>query len=296
MLVRLANTATTSPVRTLADWMSRWTGPGGAQGVALFNVEVSGRDGARRMEAVVWTPVCCVIIEVEQLAEFVNGELQIPLNGPWTTDNRPVQFSGSDQRNPLDQSRDNTFALQNWFADNGLGQRSVRGVVLLLPPGQSDLRLSLRWTDPSFAVLLGDTDARLRDYFTFMPSDAREVWTANDVANAFHALELGDQLPGPDELLAEGFLGPVDPTLWPGHDTRHHARQETEPATAPVAHDPFDDARPDVRLPYSPWAVYPPGESHVGHAVLRVILTIGMLIGFVWVVWFVVSALFYLGS
>jgi hypothetical protein len=302
MLVRMADTAATGPVRTLADWMSRWTGPGAAQGVVLFNVDLAGPNTTQPLEAVVWTPVCCVVIEVEQLAEFLNGELQIPLNGPWTVEGRPVRFAGFDERTPLDQSRDSTFALQNWFAGNGLGQRSVRGVVLLLPPGESDLRLSLRWTDPSFAVLLGDTDSRLRDYFTFMPSDARETWTANDVANAFHALDLVDQLPGPDELLAEGFLGPVDPLLWPNHDTRHHSRPDPAPdmgADQPAAAGPYPAAGgPPARLPYNPWVLYPkvPGETHAGRAAMRIVLAAGMLVGFVWLVWFFVSALVYLGS
>ena len=126
---------------------------------------------------------------------------------------------------PLDQSRANTFALQRWFADNGLGQRAVRGVVLLMPAQPTSLELNPRWTDPSFAVLLGDTDAHVRDYFTVMTPDARESWTANDIATAFRAVGLTAQLPAPAELLAEGFLGPVDPSLWPERRLGHRVRR-----------------------------------------------------------------------
>lgn len=282
MLVRIANADQTAAAQPIVEWMSGWTGAHDPRGLALFNVDVHAEGGTRRLDAVVWTPACCVVMEIEQLTDKLGGELVIPLNGPWTVDGEPVNLSGPDARTPLDQSRDRTYALQNWLADNRLGQHSVRGLVVLTPAAGSSLQLIAQWHDPSFAVVLGDRESRLRDYFASLDAKPTESWTANDLADAFRALGCAELLPPAKDLLAQGFGGAVDPARWGGG---------VAPGQFEV-YDPFlPDPQPEGRFPYSPWTLYPkePGRSDPGRTALRLTLAVGMVVAAGWVVWLLVT-------
>ncbi len=295
MLVRVQNTAGTHAEKVLIDWLRTWKGRGDPHGVATVNCSLFHGDRLYPFDAVVWTPTSCVVIEAEALVERLEGELEVPLSGPWRGADKIINFEGGDRRTPLDKSRDHTFALQNWFAERGLGQRVVHGAVLVVPPPGSKVRVRQLWSDPSFEVLLGDDPARLREYFDSIASRGRPQWSANDVAWAFRGLGILPYLPAPQDLLNEGFLGPVDVTLWHGGPQQAQAEAYAE-EQARLEREAERPHRRIMSVPapwYSPWKLYPrrSGELDVGGGVMRVLLTIGMVVAAVWVIWFVLAAL-----
>lgn len=296
ILVRVIDAASTAAEQTVVDWLSAWRGPRSPHGMALVGASPAGYDEPQRFDIVVLTPTCCVVVDVVAPVDRWGGDLIVPRNGPWTVDDVPVGFDRADNRTPLDHSQDHTFSMQHWLADNGFGQRSVHGLVLLMPGPDDHPHVIQQWNDPGLTVLLGHSAAALRDYFAALAPSPSGAWTVNDVAGIFHALGASDRLPSGTELLAEGFLGPVDPTRWP-------TGPAAEPTRAIEPPDMYDDPRalddrPRPRLPYSPWVIYPkaPGESHPGRAVARLTLALGMLIAFVWLVWFCVNVFAAIGS
>ncbi|WP_040796176.1 nuclease-related domain-containing protein [Nocardia higoensis] len=289
MLVRVQNPAGTDAERALIDWLRTWKDPGSPHGVATINCSLFHRDQLHQFDAVVWTPTSCVVIEADVPDTDSGGLLDVPLNGSWTIDGAPVAI-GRDKRTPLERSREHTHALQDWLAARGLGQRAVHGVSLIIPPRGTTIEIRQAWSDPSFDAILGNDPDRLRHYFGTLAQSEKHLWTANDVAVAFRGLGLLPYLPAPQELLNEGFLGPIDIGLWHGGPNQAQAEAYAEEQAQLER-----DARPRlVRAPwYSPWKLYPgeSGDIDMGRAWMRTTLAIGMLIVAVWTVWFVLSLL-----
>ncbi|MFC9994970.1 NERD domain-containing protein [Nocardia sp. NPDC127526] len=294
MLVRVQNTAGTHAEKVLIDWLRTWKGRGDPKGVATVNCSLFHGDRLYPFDAVIWTPTSCVVIEAEALVERSEGELEVPLNGPWRMGDKLIGFEGGDKRTPLDKSRDHTFALQNWLAERGLGQRVVHGAVLVVPTSGSNVRVQQLWSDPSFQVLLGDDPRRLRDYFNTLSSRGRPQWSANDVAWAFRGLGILPYLPAPQDLLNEGFLGPVDITLWHGGPQQAQAEAYAEEQARKEREAAEAGHRLTVPTPwFSPSRLYPrqQGELELGRGFMRLMLTIGMVIAVLWVVWFIIAGI-----
>ncbi|WP_454198875.1 nuclease-related domain-containing protein [Nocardia sp. Marseille-Q1738] len=288
----MQNAAGTNAERALIDWLRTWKDPESPHGVATITCSLFHKDRLHPFDAVIWTPTSCVIIEVDALVARQDGVLEVPLNGPWTINGEPAAMESRDRRTPLEKSREHTFALQEWLAARGLGQRVVHGVALVVPLPGAQLRLEQAWGDPSFDVIIGDDPSRLRHYFDALAAEEKFLWTANDVAVAFRGLGILPYLPAPQDLLAEGFLGPIDITLWHGGPNQAQAEAYAE-ELAQLERDASASAFV-VRAPwYSPWKLYPrePGDLDFGRAVMRTVLAIGMVVVFVWVLWFVVTAI-----
>ncbi len=287
MLVRVQSSAGTQAERVLIDWLRTWKGPGDPHGVAMVNCSLFFDNRLHQFDAIVWTPTGCVIIEAEALVERVSGELEVPLDGPWRVGSQLVTLEGG-RSNPLDASREHTYALQAWLAERGLGQRVVQGLVLVVPPQGSNVRLRQLWSDPGLQVAIGDR--HLAEYLHALASLGRAQWTANDVAMAFRGLNLLPYLPSPQDLVAEGFGGTVDTTLWRGGPQQAQAEAFREE----MADSEAAAARPtSMAMPwYSPWQLYPnePGEMDLRQSVMRVLLAVGMLVAVAWVLWFVITA------
>jgi hypothetical protein len=117
----------------------------------------------------------------------------------------------------------------------------------------------------------------------------RAQWTANDVALAFRGLGILPSLPSPQELTAEGFVGPVDITLWYGSPQQAQAEEFLEQQR--LADPDATGALPVTAPWYSPWQLYPTQTDgiNVGRAFLRITLAIGMLVALAWALWFVVE-------
>ncbi|MBF6184476.1 NERD domain-containing protein [Nocardia farcinica] len=289
MLVRVQNPAGTTAERALIDWLRTWKDPDSPHGVATINCSLFHQDRLHQFDAVVWTPTSCVVIEAAEPDTQRDGTLEVPLNGPWTIDGEQITMTGRDKRTPLERSREHTFALQDWLSARGLGQRAVHGVALVIPPRGSKLEVRQAWSDPSFDAILGSDQGRLRHYFDTLAQSEKHLWTANDVAVAFRGLGLLPYLPAPQELLNEGFLGPIDITLWHGGP----AQAQAEAYAEELAQLERDARPPLVRAPwYSPWKLYPfeAGDIDMGRAFMRTTLAIGMVIAAAWVLWFLVSA------
>ncbi|MGV9414065.1 NERD domain-containing protein [Nocardia sp. NPDC003693] len=292
MLVRVQNPPQTHAEKTLIDWLRTWKGGNDPHGVATVNCSLFHGDRLYPFDAVIWTPTSCVVIEAEALVEKLDGELEVPLNGPWRVAEKLITFEGGDKRTPLDKSRDHTFALQNWFAERGLGQRVVNGAVLVVPPPGSGVRVQQLWSDPSFQVLVGDDPATLHEYFTALSSRGRPQWSANDVAWAFRGLGILPYLPAPQDLINEGFLGPVDITLWHGGPQQAQAEAYAE-EQARLEREVDEGHRFTVPSPwFSPSKLYPreAGELSAGRGVMRFLLLLGMIIAVLWFVYFILAA------
>ncbi|MFE3195471.1 nuclease-related domain-containing protein [Nocardia sp. NPDC059240] len=293
MLVRVQNAAGTHAEKVLIDWLRTWKGATDPKGVATVNCSLFHGDRLYPFDAVVWTPTSCVVIEAEALSEKMNGELEIPVNGPWRVGDRIITFDGGDKRNPLDKSRDHTFALQGWLAERGLGQRVIHGIVLVVPPPGSDLKVTQLWSDPSFQVLLGD-ERGLRDHFTAMLSRGRPQWSANDVAWAFRGLGILPYLPGPQDLINEGFLGPVDVTLWHGGPQQAQAEAFAEEQARLEAEHGSAGRGLSIPAPwFAPWKLYPRRSDRLElrRGFMRVMLGLGFLVAALWGVWFMAAVI-----
>lgn len=288
MLVRVHYKSGTNPERLLAERLRRWRNKSAPDGIATINCSLFSRGRLYHLDTVIWTPGGCIVVEAEGFAHHQVGSLEIPFNGQWMIAGQPAHFLRHDENTPLDHSREHTSALQTWLADQRLGQRVVRGAVVLVPFDGAKIVLHQLWSDPSFAVLLADNDEALRGYVDAVGQSELEGWTANDIAIAFRGMGLLNQLPSPQELLNEGFLGPVDPKLWQGGPL--------EVAPAPVPVTAAGPAAGPASMPvaagitqwvYSPWRIYPrvPDDPHFGRAVLRTVLASGMLLSLVWVMW-----------
>lgn len=292
MLVQVRNSTGSGAERALVDWLQSRQDSGAPHGITTVNCSLSHDDVLHQFDAVVWTPTSCVVIEVITLPSQQGGTLQIPLNGPWTISGKPVFLEDDEGRTPLDRSRDHTFALQSRLAAQGLGQRAVYGVVLIVPPVGARLHVEQRWQDPSFDVIVGDDADRLRHYFEVLARKESHRWTANDVAVAFRGLGILPYLPPPQDLLDEGFLGPIDVTLWHGGPAQAEAEQYAEDL-ARATQEANASRLAALRSPwYSPWRLYPReyGDMDFGRAFMRTALAIGMFIAAAWLVWFVISA------
>ncbi|MQY17402.1 nuclease-related domain-containing protein [Nocardia macrotermitis] len=294
MLVRVQSSAGTPAERVLIDWLRTWKGPSDPHGVATVNCSLFFENRLHQFDAIVWTPTSCVIIEAEALVEQVRGELEVPLDGPWRVGGQLVSLEGG-RRNPLDSSREHTYALQAWLAAHGLGQRVVQGLVLVVPPQGSQVRLRQLWNDPGMEVVIGDQHQHLAEYLDHLAPRGRAQWTINEVALAFRGLNLLPYLPAPQDLVAEGFGGPVDTTLWRGGPQQAQAeafREEMAEVEAAA------DKPSAIAMPwYSPWALYPtePGEMDLRQGAMRLLLMVGMLVAVAWLVWFVIAAVIQFG-
>ncbi|WP_245713859.1 nuclease-related domain-containing protein [Nocardia vaccinii] len=290
----MQNSAGTLAERVLIDWLRTWKGPGDPHGVAMVNCSLFFEKQLHQFDAIVWTPTSCVIIETEALVEQVSGELEVPLDGPWRVGGQLVSLEGG-RRNPMESSRNHTYALQAFLADRGLGQRVVQGLVLVVPPQGSSVRLRQLWDDPGLQVVIGDHQQQMAQYLHALASMGRAQWTANDVAMAFRGLNLLPYLPSPQDLVAEGFGGTVDTTLWRGGPQQAQAEifREEMANSEQAAAVPTSMAMPW----YSPWQLYPnePGEMDLRQSVMRVLLAVGMLVAVAWVLWFVITAIIQFG-
>ncbi|MRH88285.1 NERD domain-containing protein [Nocardia sp. SYP-A9097] len=292
MLVRVQNPAATHAEKVLIDWLRTWKGSGDPKGVATVNCSLFHGDRLYPFDAVIWTPTSCVVIEAESLVERMEGELEVPLNGPWRVGDKLINFEGNDKRTPLDKSRDHTFALQNWLAERGLGQRVVHGAVLVVPSPDSNLRVTQLWSDPSFEVLVGSDPRRLHEYFTNLSSRGRPQWSANDVAWGFRGLGILPYLPAPQDLLNEGFLGPVDITLWHGGPQQAQAEAYAEEQAQLEADAAAAGSAFRVPTPwFAPTKLYPRehGDIDFGRGFMRIMLTLGMIVAVLWVLWVIIA-------
>ncbi|MGW5309444.1 nuclease-related domain-containing protein [Nocardia thailandica] len=289
MLVRVQNATGSEAEGALLDWLRTWDDPADPHGVATVNASVFHNDRLYQFDAVVWTPTSVVIIEAETFTRRQDGVLEIPLNGPWSVSGEPAAFAGGEKLTPLERSREHTYALQEYLAARGLGQRVVHALGVIVPAPGARVEVHQAWHDPSFDVVVANHPDDLVPYFRTLAEQEKHLWTANDVAIAFRGLGILPYLPAPQDLVEEGFLGPIDVTLWHGGPTQAQAEAYAEEQAALA-----DQLSGRVRAPwYSPWQLYPTerGDVDLGRGFLRLTLAVGMFVVVAWVLWFIVTAI-----
>lgn len=189
MLLLINNPADLSSAeRRLAEWV-RWSPA--QPGVALLNVQVPGRRHTHQIDALIWTPQECVVVEVKGFRSRQNGVLAIPANGPWRMDDgRLADVYGNDsQRSPTNQALTNTMIAKNWISDSTGRRCYLRGLVLvMLLPGQDIPALDYGRLPHDTTVIVEDFDVFRYYLNTFASGPVR--WTGGQIADAIDDLGL----------------------------------------------------------------------------------------------------------
>ncbi|MDU0287681.1 nuclease-related domain-containing protein [Saccharothrix longispora] len=234
MLVRVQNEAALSGAeRRLVEWLGSWVGSYALPGAAMVNCNVPGSNGAtRQVDAVVWSPHGCVVVEVKGFTRRQDGVLRIPLNGGWTVDGQPAALHTSGEANPVEQLRTNLYAVKNGLRSAGVDPGFVAGVVLVLPIRGARVELDHSMLPPGVDVVLASGQKPLRGYFHRLVRH-HPVWAADDVASAFTALDLSDFTPERDELLAHGFSDQISREPRPRPATARPAPRVSTRTTGP---------------------------------------------------------------
>ncbi len=184
-----------------------------AGGVVIFRCHVpESRGGSVEVDALVCTPQSVTIVEVKGFTARQEGTLATPPNGPWTIDGEPAAlYHAARVPNPFVQVRRQVFAAKSLLQQTGIFGW-VNAVIALVPqPGAEITIEETRIADGYRAVLVDRDDASaLHGYFD--AESGRTVrLSVEDVTRVFAALNLGHQLPTPNDLMAQGFPAALDP-------------------------------------------------------------------------------------
>jgi hypothetical protein len=201
--------ALSPPEERFAEWI-RWSPD--QPGVVLMNVRIPDRGrGSRQVDALIWTPQRCIVVEIKGFHTRQDGVLSVPPNGPWRmADGEPAALYGNtDEHNPMDQVHANTMATKNWLERTTGVRCTVHGLVLvLLLPDQDVPRLDAPQCPPMTDIIVEDFD--VFRYYLDRVSDQPVEWTSDRITPLLTALGLG-HLHTPAELpeaMAEPFAPP----------------------------------------------------------------------------------------
>ncbi|WP_280470621.1 nuclease-related domain-containing protein [Nocardia farcinica] len=85
-------------------------------GIAVFNVYAKRRSKsrARQIDAIIWTPTACVVLEIKGFTQPQSGGLTASANGAWTIDGQPVAIHClAGEANPFHQARERIYDLRH---------------------------------------------------------------------------------------------------------------------------------------------------------------------------------------
>ncbi|MFC9517055.1 nuclease-related domain-containing protein [Nocardiaceae bacterium NPDC056970] len=219
MLVRVANEAGLSGAeQAVVGWIRSWQQTTPLPGLAVVNCRIPTRSGYRQVDAIVWTPYACIVLEIKGFRSPQSGTLRVPVNAAWTVGGRPAElYTHRSSTNPLDQLETNCYAVKNAIVAGGVDRVFVHGAVVVMPYSPAEItlarvgpqnrvgdladRVELR---RGIDVVVG-SDTRLRHFLDSVGGPGRAVrWSASTMVSTFEALGLPD-VPNADELLREGF-------------------------------------------------------------------------------------------
>ncbi|MFD4405076.1 nuclease-related domain-containing protein [Nocardia sp. NPDC058499] len=252
--------------KRVVSWLRKWQDDYRVPGVAIANCFVSGQE----VDLVIITPHTTVVCEIKGLNPGVtSGVLHCTTNSRWKVsgfEGDPVGVRQNDTT-PYDQVRDGVFKVKNAAARAG-GPAFVTGLVVVVPPRGSKLRLDKRSAPQGCDVLLCTTQNPLRAWFHRAHHRAAVVWTAEQAYALIEALEHGDST-SVAGLAAEGFpmeappqpsaplspAGPpsetAPPTATPPSETPPHPVIPTRP---PISRPPLPPPAPQPEVPPPPAA------------------------------------------
>ena len=238
--------------KRVVSWLRKWQDDYRVPGVAIANCFVSGQE----VDLVIITPYTTVVCEIKGLNPGVtSGVLHCTSNSRWKVsgfEGDPVGVRQNDTT-PYDQVRDGVFKVKNAAARAG-GPAFVTGLVVVVPPRGSNLRLDKKSAPQGCDVLLCNTQNPLRAWFHRAHHRAAVVWTAEQAYALIEALEHGDST-SVAGLAAEGFPmeAPSPPAATPSPAAP--PVEPAAPATTPpieVAPLPAIPTRPPVSRPALP--------------------------------------------
>ncbi|WP_280415833.1 nuclease-related domain-containing protein [Nocardia carnea] len=243
--------------KRVVSWLRKWQDDYRVPGVAIANCFVSGQE----VDLVIITPYTTVVCEIKGLNPGItNGVLHCTTNSRWKVpgfDGDPVGVRQNDTT-PYDQVRDGVFKVKNAAARAG-GPAFVTGLVVVVPPRGSKLRLDKRSAPQGCDVLLCNTQNPLRAWFHRAHHRAAVVWTAEQAYALIEALEHGDST-SVAGLAAEGFPmeAPAQPSapLTAGPPSEAAAPTVTPPSRTPP-HPVIRTPPPSSRPPLPPPAAQP---------------------------------------
>lgn len=206
----------------------RWLSELDEPAAVVFNVFAHERKGVDpvQIDAVLWTPHRCAVLEVKGLTEARGGALKATANGAWTLDGDPAPLYGlKSQANAFHQVRKEALALKGalrWRLDR---DEFIEGVVVVVPRTGHEMSVEVSEPLEGTRLVIVEGRATVASAVTKLSSGPKR-WSASQVVAALRALNLA---PGIDEaaLLADGFPSEPDPVT-PVNKTRR--RRPASPA------------------------------------------------------------------
>ncbi|MEU1527133.1 NERD domain-containing protein [Nocardia rhamnosiphila] len=217
--------------RLLESWRT-----GGSQvgGVAVLGCKVRHKRRVHSLDALVWTPYTCTVMEIKGFRSVQHGTLDPCDNGAWRVGGAVADlYSLGSAANPVAQAERYMYAVKKNFTPAGLPDW-VHLLVVLAPLDDACLTItSSEINDGMFVVAASsDNDRDLRDYFTPDPG-AKRRWSGEDLERAFGVLGLTQYLPGRQRLAQEGFSFARLPAETSAHPDGHNDPFAYRPAPMP---------------------------------------------------------------
>lgn len=204
--------------KRVVSWLRKWQDDYRVPGVAIANCFVSGQE----VDLVIITPHTTVVCEIKGVNPGVtSGILQCTSNSRWKVagfEGDPVGVRQNDIT-PYDQVREGVFKLKKAAAQAG-GPAFVTGLVVVVPPRGSQLRLDKKSAPQGCDVLLCTTQNPLRAWFHRAHHRSAVVWTAEQAYALIEALEHGDSITV-EALTEEGFPSEAPPRPATPRDPAH---------------------------------------------------------------------------
>ncbi|MGW4092780.1 NERD domain-containing protein [Nocardia sp. NPDC004750] len=207
LVINERTTAPRSEQRVL-DWMRSWTGQYVIVGLAISGCYLPDRerkDETQEADLVVITPRAAVVVEVKgTVPEATSGVLSVQANGRWRLSGYagdPIHVRDHDS-SPFDQVTNNVFNLKTLVRKHN-AEAFVDGLIVVVPPRDSNLTLNIESRRRGCAVVLGAGQADLRAWF-HRTASRKLIWTAERTHALLTDLNLGDQITV-DDLVADGF-------------------------------------------------------------------------------------------
>ncbi|MBF6385874.1 hypothetical protein IU444_17230 [Nocardia farcinica] len=205
MLVIDDDTTIAAAGQLVLDWMRTWTGQFVIVGLAVPGDRLDGRLDGHRGDLVVLTPRLTLVMEVRGTApDARDGVLSVRADGRW-------RLSGYDgDPIPADEPATDAFdrvsghvATLAELAHRHAPDARVEGLVVVVPPGESDIRVTAGSGRPRCGVVVAEDSADLRAWF-HRTAGRRLVWSAEDAHGLLADLGMGEAV-SVDDLAAEGF-------------------------------------------------------------------------------------------
>ncbi|MBF6520669.1 nuclease-related domain-containing protein [Nocardia farcinica] len=205
MLVIDDDTTIAAAGQLVLDWMRTWTGQFVIVGLAVPGDRLHGRLDGHRGDLVVLTPRLTLVMEVRGTApDARDGVLSVRADGRW-------RLSGYDGNPiPADEPATDAFdrvsghvATLAELAHRHAPDARVEGLVVVVPPGESDIRVTAGSGRPRCGVVVAEDSADLRAWF-HRTAGRRLVWSAEDAHGLLADLGMGEAV-SVDDLAAEGF-------------------------------------------------------------------------------------------